>query len=241
LNSRGVWTDLFVSGLIVLFLVCNGVINAFSENISMGDIQAMIQIISPLNNASYGGDVSLNVNVMFYTYSQTNSTVIPVRDVACTYSLDSGEWSNASLNSVSRPSVHWDWVNQLYIIETNASYYATLQSLSTGLHFVSVDLKPDAIHDFDTRTVKFYVSGDGQSVPTPKFPIQESLALLVAVLIGSVISAVVIALRKRLRSPKMPMSQSALELHSRTEPACGQSKFQPLKDLVRLILSEMSK
>jgi hypothetical protein len=197
--------------LLVSLSVCSPIATASSSTqFSMGDILAMIQIVSPVDNSSYNGDVSLNVNVTFQANSHINSTVIPYQDITCVYRLDSGEWRNASLNSVSEPTIYWSLVNRIYTIYITCTYNATLQVSSNGLHSISVDVKPDAIHAFDSRTyrdnngleyhylnstVNFYVSkGSGQP---SSFLIVSAIASIGAIAIISAILLVYLKKRKR--------------------------------------------
>ena len=154
LNRDIFWTSLFVSILMVLLLVRSNIVSANTNQFSFGDIQAIIQIISPVDNESYEGDVSLNVRVTFQAYSHINSTVMPYRDIICFYRLDSNEWRNATLSAVSEPRIHWSWINQIYTIQIDCDYDASLQFLSNGLHSLSVDVKPEDILSFDSRTYR---------------------------------------------------------------------------------------
>jgi hypothetical protein len=197
----------------VLLLVRSNIVSANTNQFSFGDIQAIIQIISPVDNESYEGDVSLNVRVTFQAYSHINSTVMPYRDIICFYRLDSNEWRNATLSAVSEPRIHWSWINQIYTIQIDCDYDASLQFLSNGLHSLSVDVKPEDILSFDSRTyrdnngvdyhysnstVDFYISNNSeQTVPADLSEMNEIVIGVATVLTGVIILTVVVASRKR--------------------------------------------
>jgi hypothetical protein len=199
--------------LFVLLSASTHIVNADSKDVSFDSIQAVIQIISPVDNESYNGGVSLNISIAFETSSPTNSTVIPYQDITCIYRLDSDEWKNASLNSVSEPNMYWSLINRVFLIGINCNYSATLQASSIGVHSLNVALNPGVIHSFDfhtyyaddgsehhylNSTVKFYVSSNsGQTVPTGQPVIQEIVFGVATVLTVIIISTIVIVSRRR--------------------------------------------
>ena len=230
LTVRMVLTSLLISVLLVLLSVRPHIVIAGSNgSISFGDIQSIIQIISPVDNASYTGDVSLNISVAFEAYSHMNSTVIPYQDITCIYRLDSSEWRNASFNSVSEPTIYWSWVNQIYTIQITCSYSATLQVSSSGLHSVSVDVNPDVIRSFDSRTyndsigveyyylnttVNFYVSNSLEH--SDSFPIVPSTASIAAVTIAIAIVGVAGLLVYFKKHKRQNSSSSAVTINKLT-------------------------
>lgn len=188
-----------------------------NEEFSPGDLLAMIQIISPVDNGSYNRDVSLNISVEFSASSISNSTVIPYQDVNCIYRLDDGEWRNASLDYVSETRIYWSLVNRVYMIRMNCNYSATLPALSSGAHYINITIKPDAIHSFDSRTyignygseyyypnstVNFHITGDSdQIVPTDQsiFLTQEIVFRITVISAIIIITAIVLLSRRRKR------------------------------------------
>lgn len=173
----------FISTVIVVSLVISLALLGFqrtefagaTSEFSFKDIEAEIQIISPADNGSYTGDVSLNISIRFSAYSEApNSSVIPYQDISCIYQLDNSEWTNASLYSASDNGFR-DWVNGGYWNIIKCNYSALLQGLSNGAHLLNVSLKPGEIDLYDypsmirifTSTVNFFVFGNyDKPVPT---------------------------------------------------------------------------
>jgi hypothetical protein len=192
------------------------IVNADSNgNISLGDIQAIIQVISPVANESYTGDVSLNISIHFNAYSpDPNSTsIIPYHDIKCIYQLDNGEWKNASLSFASEQSAFWSWVNNVNELWVDCNYSALLQDLSNGVHSICVAVNVDVIPSLDSRTyygndgseyhysnsvVNFHVlSNSEQTVPTNQSATQEIVFGIATVLTVIIISSLIVVLRRR--------------------------------------------
>ena len=91
-----------IVALITLFsLLQTGFVFATTvQKFSLDDITANIQNISPSDNGSYIGDITVNITVHFSGYSRYKP-LIPYQEINCLYRVDNGEWQNASLFSAS--------------------------------------------------------------------------------------------------------------------------------------------
>lgn len=185
-----------IVSLILLFALlgfqCADSVHATSK-FSIEDIEATIQIISPVNNETCTGDVSLNISVHFHakSYDFNTSSVIPYQDINCFYQLDNGEWKNASLCFASEQRAFWSWIARVHTTWVDCNYSALLQGLSNGAHFINVTLKPIG-SILRGATVKFYVSSNSEQSATTEIVL--SLAIISTIII---ISTIVVVLRRR--------------------------------------------
>jgi hypothetical protein len=158
-----------------------GFVSAVPE-FSFSEIEAEIQVSSPVDNGSYTGDLSLNISIRYYALSHVpNSSVIPYQNINCLYQVDNNDWKNASRISASQQGGFWDPPNDGYWNVIDCNYSAVLQGLFNGEHLLDIDLKPDLEYHYrvasnetyvDNATISFFVFGNYDkpmptATPTP--------------------------------------------------------------------------
>lgn len=120
---------------------------------SLGDISAIILVKSPLDTGSYIGSViSLNVDIQFSAFELSqDSHVIPYQKIICIYSLDNGEWKNASFKSVEIIGDFKNPFREGYWYTIHCTYDTVVRGIPEGTHNIRVTLKPDEIHVQDSN------------------------------------------------------------------------------------------
>jgi len=107
-------------------------------------VVAVIQPVSPDDNMSYVGIISLNLTIHYNVQSGSpNSSLIPYEDIICIYQLDDNDWENASLSYASPQTFWYDPTFQGYWVEMDCNYTAILPELADGSHSLQVNLTPD--------------------------------------------------------------------------------------------------
>jgi hypothetical protein len=197
MNLKSALSVIIVSALLVLPLnvvQCTNSVDA--TPFAFREIDAAIRIRSPVNNTTYNESAIL-LNITLYlsgTEWVPESHVIPYREISCIYSLDNGEWKNASLASTTENRVWQSWVNKWWFNQMQSTYTAVLQDLPEGLHFIRVAIRPSGIrsynyHDIDDLepSVNFTIS---KQSPNSTMSTQQP-ELIYAVAVGAVIIAAI--------------------------------------------------
>lgn len=188
-----------------------------NENLPSSDLSAIVQIsaiiriVSPVDNGSYGENVSLGISVELTEKSISNSTLIPYQDIALIYSLDNGEWKNTSFTGASETRSCLSIANRCYIFYSNSSYSATIQALPNGAHNVSVTIEQDSINKYGgvfhykNSTANFCVIGGSDQKTQTNQPIlaetevapSSELISLTIISAATIVSLIVVALGRR--------------------------------------------
>ena len=171
---------------------------------SFSAIDAGIKITSPVSNMTYL-ESTIQLTVILYlsgTELVPESHKIPYEQISCVYSLDDGEWENASFVSNTKSHVWKSFVNELWYNQMDCTYTAILHDIPDGLHTLRVAVKPAGIrsynsHDVDDReaTVEFTTS-DQSSIVSIIMQQPELITILVVIII-SIIAIVAIFKKKR--------------------------------------------
>ncbi len=181
-------------------------------NFPFEEINVQYKNISPADNACYIRKVPVNISVRFYAFSRAKNALVPYQEISCLYSVDNGEWQNATLHNASAHKYSWYPANRMWEIYVDCYYNATLQSLSNGVHLLEVDFKPDiggrsrlssngklfaSEHSSPNTTlprnasITFYVFGNNKPNPTAQpinteyDPLFSIIVLTISVLVTS--------------------------------------------------------
>lgn len=121
---------------------------------SFDEINAMIEIQMPGHDGAYVGALTFNVSIEFYNNSPTKlSRAVPYQNITCIYSVDNGEWKNASFNALTDSKKCPSLANGGYWYEEFCTYGAVAQGLSEGLHFINVTVTPSEVHSHDSYSL----------------------------------------------------------------------------------------
>lgn len=182
--------------------------SAFSFN----QVEAIIQPNCPADNASYTGNVTLNMSVQFSAHSKTaNQSLIPYQNIHCIYQLDNGSWQNATLTYATQQTDWYDFIISSYWSQMQCNYIATPPMLANGWHSLNVSLTPNLQYYYRVlsngssprirignqtydalanSTINFYVYGNYDNpAPTQTSQTQPEFSL-VAIAIVSAASAI---------------------------------------------------
>ena len=193
---------LFIILCISLLLLSHDLALCNSE-FSTKQIKAAIMITSPTDYASYIGNVTLNVFILFDVHtSESSANMIPYQNVTCLYQVDNGQYQNASLYYASEQTSWPDIPYNSYGNEMQCNYTASLEGLSNGLHSLKITLEPSDITYYFVNssavnvpaTVHFYAY-QTNSTPTPTIP-KLSWLIIVPLLLSMFAVAVLIRHRK---------------------------------------------
>jgi hypothetical protein len=209
-------SKLFLTTVIVLisFLLLAGFQTVAAQapsNFPFKDVIGCIQPNCPADNASYTGEICLNMSIQFSVQSTANSSLIPYQNIQCIYQLDNKSWQNATLISASPQTAWYDPTFQGYWNQMRCNYIAPLPTLANGWHSLNVSLTPNLqyycrvlsngsyvttlignqMYDaLANSTINFYVYGNYDN-PTPKSTSQsQPESSLVAIAIVSAASAI---------------------------------------------------
>lgn len=173
-----------------------------------------IRVDSPQVNATYTGDVSLNVSIHFYIENTVNSSIPPYQNIRCIYQIDNNNWTDASLDSVAKPSSFWDWIHGIYWNGIDCNYGCLLSQLSDGNHTLKVNIcHDDSVTPMNGSNLKdsvvaFYVTNDlnqtGQDQSTIFTPVNIAISLIVT----SITIPTVVILFKKMSYSKRLKNQS---------------------------------
>jgi hypothetical protein len=173
---------------------------------SFSEIEAEIQVFSPVDNGSYTGNISLNISIRYYAFSHVpNSSVIPYQNINCLYQVDNSAWKSATLDFASKQEGFWSLVNDGYYNTMDCNYSALLRGLYNGAHSLNITLKPDigyyyrVNNDTVNSASRFYVFGNYEqptSTPQPTFLTSESFLGIVVVVALTITLLTILALRK---------------------------------------------
>jgi hypothetical protein len=143
---------------------------------SLQDVAASILVQSPVDNESYIGSViSLNVEIQFSSYTFTrNSGVIPYQNISCIYSLDGGEWKNASFSTVRITGDVKNPVREGYWYTIQCTYNAVVRGMPEGRHNINVTVMPEEVRASDSHSYNPYSRN-----ATVTFVVRAAVGLLV--------------------------------------------------------------
>ncbi len=178
-----------------------------SPEFSFSEIEAEIQVFSPADGGSYTGNISLNISIRYYVFSDVpDSGAIPYQNITCLYKVDSHAWQDATLAFASKQEGFWSLVNDGYYNTVDCNYSALLLDLYNGEHCLNITLKPDIGYYYrinNESTVNpassFYVFGNSEqstSGSQPAFLTPESLLGTVLVVTITITLFILLALRK---------------------------------------------
>ncbi|MGB9960212.1 MAG: hypothetical protein ACPLKQ_06810 [Candidatus Bathyarchaeales archaeon] len=204
----------FLSSVAVVFLAFSLLLLGFQRvsfvsalpEFSLSEIYAVVQVVSPVDNGFYTGNVPLNISISFNVFSSgPNEGVIPYQKISCLYKVDNGEWKNASLVYTSGQQGFWNPPNANYWNYVECNYSALLEGLYNGAHVLNITLKPDGINYYRVdhsdyalnSTIVFHVYGNYEvPAPNPQTP-EKPLTTTVIVVSVITISALIILIKIR--------------------------------------------
>jgi hypothetical protein len=196
----------FISTALALtLLVFSHTFALCTSEFPFNQLEAEIQIASPLDNGSYTGNVCLNISIEFYAFSRVaNSSAIPYENVTCSYQLDNEPFLDASIYYASQQGGFTDIPNGGYWNIVRCNYTASLQELSNGWHSLQISLEPGGITYYRVNasiaevppTDYFYVYQPNPTTkPTssiPEFPVS-----IIALSAGIATIALVVLLKRK--------------------------------------------
>ncbi len=173
-----------------------------------------ITIISPQNNATYTGEVFLNVSIHFYIEDTVNSSIPPYQNISCIYQIDNNNWTGASLDSVSEQGSFWDWIHKIYWNGIDCNYGCLLQNLSSGTHILNVNIcHDDSVTPMNGSSLKdsavvFSVEKDLNQTEPNQSTIFTPVNFAISLIVTTVAVATLVVLFKKITYSKRLQNQS---------------------------------